>query len=147
MNQRDRELLQLAIDCGYAGLKDAGGAPIGAVIAKDGDVLIQTYNQAEKLCDPTAHGEIVAIRKACKKLGQLELKGYTIYCSAEPCPMCLTAIYWTKIDRIVYAVEKDSAVFRIKFHWAITNDLIDFPHICYLLFNIESFITMCYRTK
>ena len=107
MTQRDQELLQLAIDQGYKGLKQPDGAPIGAVIAKDGEIVVQVHNEAEKLHDPTAHAEVVAIRKACEQLQQLELKGHTLYCSAEPCPMCLGAIYWAKIDRVVYAVEKE----------------------------------------
>lgn len=107
MNQRDKELLQQAIDLGYEGLAQADCGPIGAIIAKDGKVVAAVHNEAKKRYDPTAHAEVLAIRQACEQLAQMELTGYTLYCSAEPCPMCLGAIYWSKIERIVYAVEKE----------------------------------------
>ena len=79
------------------------GGPFGAVIAKDGAVVAEGCNQVTSCNDPSAHAEIVAIRAACRRLGTFSLAGCAIYSSAEPCPMCLGAIYWARLDRLVYA--------------------------------------------
>ncbi|MGA7219711.1 MAG: nucleoside deaminase [Candidatus Sulfotelmatobacter sp.] len=80
-----------------------GGGPFGAVIAKNGSVVSEGANQVTSINDPTAHAEIVAIRAACAALGNFELAGCEIYTSCEPCPMCLAAIYWARLDRIYFA--------------------------------------------
>ena len=86
------------------------GGPFGAVIVKDGKIVSEGWNQVTSSYDPTAHAEIVAIRTACKTLGNFWLKGCEIYTSCEPCPMCLAAIYWAHLDHIYYAnTRKDAA--------------------------------------
>jgi tRNA(Arg) A34 adenosine deaminase TadA len=86
-----------------------GGGPFGAVIVKDGAVIAQGANGVTLFNDPTAHAEISAIRKACRKLGTFDLSGCEIYTSCEPCPMCLSAIYWAHIDTIYYGCTKHDA--------------------------------------
>ena len=76
--------------------------PVGAVIVKDGKIIARGHNLRERNNDPTAHAEIVAIRKACKKLQSWRLEGCTIYVTIEPCSMCAGTLLWTRIKRIVY---------------------------------------------
>ena len=83
--------------------------PIGAIIIKNNQVIGRGYNQIELLKDPTAHGEIVAIREACRKLNTFNLSGCELYSSCEPCPMCLSAIYWSHINIVYYANNRDDA--------------------------------------
>lgn len=86
-----------------------GGGPFGAIIVRDGMIIAQGSNCVTLNNDPTAHGEVTAIRKACKKLETFDLTGCTIYTSCEPCPMCLSAIYWAHIEKIYYGCTKDDA--------------------------------------
>jgi len=79
------------------------GGPFGAIIAKDGKTVGVGYNQVTSLNDPTAHAEVVAIRDACRNLGTFNLAGAVIYTSCEPCPMCLSAIYWAHLDQVYFA--------------------------------------------
>ena len=79
-----------------------GGGPFGAVIAKDGEIVATGVNRVTASCDPTAHAEVSAIRAAASKLGTFNLSGYEIYTSCEPCPMCLGAIYWARLDKMYY---------------------------------------------
>ena len=81
---------------------DNGGGPFGAVIVKDGKIVARGANRVTADNDPTAHAEVNAIRKAAAELGTFDLSGCEIYTSCEPCPMCLSAIYWARIDRIYY---------------------------------------------
>jgi tRNA(Arg) A34 adenosine deaminase TadA len=85
------------------------GGPFGAVIVKDGAIVAQGANCVTLHNDPTAHAEVSAIRKACKKLGTFDLSGCDIYTSCEPCPMCLAAIYWAHIGKIYYGCTKHNA--------------------------------------
>jgi len=86
------------------------GGPFGAVIVKDGNIIAKSANKVTLKNDPTAHAEVSAIRLACKKLKKFDLSGCLIYTSCEPCPMCLSAIYWAQIDSIYYAnTKKDAA--------------------------------------
>ncbi len=86
------------------------GGPFGCVIVKNNQIIAEGNNQVTSNNDPTAHAEIVAIRNACQKLGNFFLKGCDLYTSCEPCPMCLSAIYWSHIDNIFYAnTRKDAA--------------------------------------
>ena len=87
----------------------AGGGPFGSVIVKDNKIISEGFNKVTSTNDPTAHGEIVAIRKACKNLKVFNLNGCELYSTCEPCPMCLSAIYWTHIDKIYYANTRDDA--------------------------------------
>lgn len=88
---------------------DAGGGPFGAVIVKDGKVVGAAANRVTLNNDPTAHAEVMAIREACQNLGTFDLSGCTLYASCEPCPMCLSAIYWARIDEYFYANDKNDA--------------------------------------
>jgi tRNA(Arg) A34 adenosine deaminase TadA len=85
------------------------GGPFGAVIVKDGKIIAASGNTVTLDNDPTAHAEVNTIRKACKQLGTFNLEGCEIYSSCEPCPMCLSAIYWAHIDKLYYATTKDDA--------------------------------------
>jgi len=87
----------------------AGGGPFGSVIVKDNKIISEGFNKVTSTNDPTAHGEIVAIRDACKNLNNFDLKNCDLYTSCEPCPMCLSAIYWSRIDKIYYAITRDDA--------------------------------------
>jgi guanine deaminase len=88
---------------------DNNGGPFGAIIVKNGQIVAEGANRVTASCDPTAHAEIVAIRAACTKLNTFNLTGCTIYTSCEPCPMCLAALYWARIDKIFYANTKEDA--------------------------------------
>ena len=85
------------------------GGPFGSVIVKDNKIIAEGSNKVTFLNDPTAHGEVVAIREACKKLNTFDLSGCEIYTSCEPCPMCLSAIYWSRLDKIYYANTREDA--------------------------------------
>ena len=86
-----------------------GGGPFACVIVKDEKIVAEGSNKVTLTNDPTAHGEIVAIRDACKKLNNFNLKGCKLYSTCEPCPMCLSAIYWARIDKIFYANTREDA--------------------------------------
>jgi tRNA(Arg) A34 adenosine deaminase TadA len=88
---------------------DSGGGPFGAVIVKDGKIIARGVNRVTSQNDPTAHAEVTAIREASKILNTFSLQGCEIYTSCEPCPMCLAAIYWARIDRIYYGNTKVDA--------------------------------------
>ena len=102
--------MQLAIDLAKENVKKGFGGPFGAVIVKNGEVIAQAANSVTSTNDPTANAEVNAIRQACKKLNTFNLSGCEIYASCEPCPMCLSAIYWAHIDKVyVAATKKDAA--------------------------------------
>ena len=90
--------IQLSLD----NVRSGRGGPFGAVVVKDGNVLAEGVNQVTATNDPTAHAEVLAIRQACQKLGTFVLKGCDLYTSCEPCPMCLGAIYWARIDKVYF---------------------------------------------
>ena len=90
-----------AIELSIASVRSNGG-PFGCVIVKNNQIIAEGCNNVTKVNDPTAHAEIVTIRKACNKLNNFNLKGTEMYTSCEPCPMCLSAIYWSHIDKIYY---------------------------------------------
>ena len=92
------EAIRLSIEKMEEGL----GGPFGAVIVKDNQVIASGYNQVTSVNDPTAHAEIMAIREACLKLNTHDLTGCEIYTSCEPCPMCMGAIYWARLDKVYY---------------------------------------------
>jgi len=104
----DKQLMQKAINLSIENIK-RGGGPFGAVIAKKGKIISTGVNRVTQNNDPTAHAEIDAIRKAARKLGTFDLSGCEIYASCEPCPMCLSAIYWAHLDKIYYANTKTDA--------------------------------------
>ena len=84
-----------------------GGNPIGCVVVMDGKIVGEGYNENELRCDPTAHGEIVAMRRACATLGMIELRGATLYSTLQPCGMCSMACIWAKVGRIVYGAGRE----------------------------------------
>lgn len=88
---------------------DAGGGPFGAVVVRDGEVISTGVNSVTADNDPTAHAEVNAIRSACRKLKSFRLEGCTVYSSCEPCPMCLSALYWAGIRRVYYGNTKEDA--------------------------------------
>lgn len=93
-----RRAITLSVEQASSGV----GGPFGAIIVKDGRIIAEGANRVTSSCDPTAHAEIVAIRNACAALHDFSLAGCEIYTSCEPCPMCLAAIYWARLDRIHY---------------------------------------------
>ena len=101
MSDRSKFMLR-AIELSIESAKTKGG-PFGCVIVKDNEIIAEGFNQVTSNNDPTAHAEIVAIRNACKNLNDFFLKGCDLYSTCEPCPMCLSAIYWAHIDNIFYA--------------------------------------------
>ena len=86
-----------------------GGGPFGSVIVKDDKIIAEGSNEVTLINDPTAHGEIVAIRQACKNFNNFVLSDCELYSTCEPCPMCLSAIYWAHIDKIYYANTRNDA--------------------------------------
>ncbi len=106
--------MRRALALAREGMNGDAGGPFGAVIVKDGRVVAEGCNRVTSTNDPTAHAEIVAIRAACRKLGTFDLSGAEIYASCEPCPMCLAAIYWARLERIYYANTRADAA-RIGF--------------------------------
>lgn len=102
--------MQMAIRLSEQNVELGKGGPFGAVIVKDGKLIAKSANKVTKSNDPTAHAEVSTIRLACKKLKTFDLAGCVIYTSCEPCPMCLGAIYWARLDAIYYAnTKKDAA--------------------------------------
>ena len=99
----DETHLRRAIELSLANADSADGGPFGAVVVRDGVIVGEGVNRVTADHDPTAHAEMVAIRQACARLGTHDLSGAVVYTSCEPCPMCLTAILWARIDRMVYA--------------------------------------------
>lgn len=105
---KDAGFMRTAIDLSIDNVRNGGG-PFGAVIVKDGKIIASGVNRVTASCDPTAHAEVSAIRNACRKLQSFKLDGCTIYSSCEPCPMCLSAIYWAGISEVCYGNTKDDA--------------------------------------
>ena len=104
------KFMQMAIDLSEYNVTQRLGGPFGAVVVKDGMVIARSANKVVSAKDPTAHAEISVIRLACQELGTYNLQGCEIYTSCEPCPMCLGAIYWARINKIYYAnTKKDAA--------------------------------------
>ena len=102
------KFMQRAIELSIESI-NSGGGPFGSVIVKDNKIISEGMNRVTVNNDPTAHGEIVAIRLATKDLNNFNLKGCELYSSTEPCPMCLSAIYWARIDKIYYANTRNDA--------------------------------------
>jgi guanine deaminase len=96
----NRSFMSRAIDLAVENVGSGQGGPFGAVIVKDGNIVAEAANRVTSTNDPTAHAEVLAIREACRKLGNFELKD--LYTSCEPCPMCLGAIYWSRLSRVYF---------------------------------------------
>lgn len=108
-NKGEAHLMRHAIKLSHEKMLEGFGGPFGAVITKDGKVIAEGFNQVTSGKDPTAHAEVTAIREACKVLDTFDLSGCEIYTSCEPCPMCLSAIYWARLDTIYYANSREDA--------------------------------------
>ena len=126
LTQADREFMQQAIELSKENVLNGGG-PFGAVIVRDGEVIATGTNRVTANNDPTAHAEVNAIRSACAKEGTFKLEGCTCYTSCEPCPMCLSALYWAGVERIVYGNTKDDAK-AINFDDSFIYDEITKPY-------------------
>ena len=105
----DLRHLRRAIELSREKMLANAGGPFGAVVALGGEIVAEGWNCVTSAMDPTAHAEVVAIRAACERLGRFELSGLAIYSSCEPCPMCLAAISWARLDRLVYANSRTQA--------------------------------------
>ncbi len=103
------DLMRRAIAISAEQMRANKGGPFGAVIAKDGEIIAEGWNKVTSANDPTAHAEVEAVREAGRVLGTFDLSGCVIYTSCEPCPMCLSAIYWARLDRIYYANTRNDA--------------------------------------
>ncbi|WP_394552823.1 nucleoside deaminase [Agromyces sp. MMS24-JH15] len=104
----DRAWLQQAVSLAVENVA-SGGGPFGAVIVRDGELLAEGRNRVTRDLDPTAHAEVTAIRAACAAVGDFSLAGATLYTSCEPCPLCLAASLWARIDRVVFAADRHDA--------------------------------------
>lgn len=103
-----KKFMRKAIELSKQNIENNGG-PFGAVIVKEGEIIATGVNRVTDSCDPTAHAEVSAIRAAAKKLDSFDLSGCEIYSSCEPCPMCLGAIYWARLDKLYYGNTKEDA--------------------------------------
>ena len=119
--------IKLSVRLAYENLLNKNGGPFGAVIVKDGKVIGAGVNGVTTLNDPTAHAEVQAIRNACQNLGTFSLKDAVLYTSCEPCPMCLSAAYWSRISKIYYFFTKDDAA-KIGFDDAHIYDELSLPY-------------------
>lgn len=125
MQEKDKNFMLVAIELSLNSIKNNGG-PFGAVIVKDGEIIAKASNSVTLDNDPTAHAEVNAIRAACSALKTFDLSGCIIYTSCEPCPMCLGAIYWARIDKIYYANSRANAQ-KIDFDDSFIYDEIHKP--------------------
>lgn len=105
----EKRFMRRAIAIAEEMMRTNAGGPFGAVIVRDGAIIAEGHNRVTSVNDPTAHAEVVAIRAACETIGDFSLAGCEIYTSCEPCPMCLAAIYWARLDRIYFANSRADA--------------------------------------
>jgi guanine deaminase len=104
----DTPWITRAVELAVANVADGGG-PFGAVIVRDGRLLAVGQNRVTRDLDPTAHAEVVAIRSACAAFKDFSLAGCVLYASCEPCPLCVSAALWARVDRVVYAADRHDA--------------------------------------
>lgn len=107
--EENKKHMLLAISKAEENIVTGEGGPFGAVVVRDGKIIAAVGNRVTSTNDPTAHAEVVAIREACKSLDTFDLSGCEIYASCEPCPMCLGAIMWARIDKLYYAADRVDA--------------------------------------
>ena len=106
------DFMQVAIDEAREGMSHNHGGPFGAVIVKDGEIIAKSHNRVLHTNDPTAHAEIGAIRQASSILENFDLSDCEIYTTSQPCPMCLAAIYWARIEKIYFGTDKEEVAWR-----------------------------------
>ena len=104
-----RDYMQIAFEEAKKGVESGDGGPFGAVVVKDGEIIATAHNEVLRRNDPTAHAEVLAIRRACAKLGHFELKGCELYATGEPCPMCFSAVFWARLERVFFCNTKQEA--------------------------------------
>ncbi len=126
MDKENVEFMKKALEIASGNASTQGGGPFGAVIVKDGQVVSAAGNTVTPDNDPTAHAEVNAIRNACKELKTFDLSGCVLYTSCEPCPMCLSASYWARIEKIYFAAGRDDAA-KAGFSDAFIYDQFDLP--------------------
>lgn len=127
MHEYNKEFMDEAVRMSKENVANGTGGPFGAVIVKDGKIIAKGSNKVTIKNDPTAHAEVETIREACKALNTFNLSGCEIYTSCEPCPMCLAAIYWARLDKIFYANNKYHAA-EIGFDDKFIYDELDLAH-------------------
>jgi guanine deaminase len=118
--------MKRAIGEAQKGIRAGDGGPFGCVIVRDGEVVGRGHNEVVRQHDPTCHGEVMAIRNACKELGTFDLSGCELYTTAEPCPMCAGAIMWANISKVYYGcniADTDSIGFRDKEFYESPEDI------------------------
>jgi guanine deaminase len=109
MENTPQEWMRQAIALAIQNVRSACGGPFGAVVVKDGRLIASGVNSVTATNDPTAHAEVIAIRNACRDLASFQLLGCELYSSCEPCPMCLGAIYWARLERFYFACSREDA--------------------------------------
>ena len=109
MKTAQQRFMLRAIEVSAEYMRAGLGGPFGAIVVRGQDIVAEGSNRVTSTNDPTAHAEVVAIREACRRLGVFSLAGCELYTSCEPCPMCLGAIYWARLDRVYYANTRDDA--------------------------------------
>ncbi len=120
------DYMQRAIELSREGMDTGEGGPFGAVIVQNGRIIAEGFNRVIATNDPTAHAEVVAIRRACEQVGRFDLSDCELYTSCEPCPMCLGAIYWARPKKVYYANTRFDAA-NIKFDDSFIYDEISAP--------------------
>ena len=136
LTEKEKQYLNRAIQLSREGMQGGKGGPFGCVIVLNDKIVGEGSNQVTSTNDPTAHAEVVAIRDACKKLNTFQLDDCDVYCSCEPCPMCLGAIYWARPKRVFYAntrqeaaaIEFDDEFIYEEINTALTERKIPFVH-------------------
>ncbi len=122
----EEKFMKRAIELSQKNMRQGQGGPFGAVVVKQGQIVGEGWNKVTSTNDPTAHAEVEAIRQACAKLQNFDLSDCEIYTSCEPCPMCLSAIYWARINKIYFANTKKDAA-QIQFDDAFIYEQISKP--------------------
>lgn len=115
-----------AINEAFYGMKNNHGGPFGCVIVKGNEIVGRGHNSVIAQTDPTAHAEIVAIRDACRNLNRFQLEDCVLYTTCEPCPMCMAAIYWSRIKKVYFAVDRQDAA-KIGFDDSLIYDELNLP--------------------
>lgn len=126
MAEQEEKFMAAAIALSFEAMRSQRGGPYGAVVVKDGEIIGQGMNEVTSRNDPTAHAEMTAIRQACAQLDSWHLEGCELYTSCEPCPMCMGAIYWARLDRVYYGNTKEVAA-RFGFNSQIFYDELAQP--------------------
>lgn len=109
MDDVRKQYMAAAIALSFQAIREQRGGPYGAVVVKDGQIIGRGMNEVTSTNDPTAHAEMSAIREACQQLGSWQLQDCELYTSCEPCPMCMAAIYWARLDTLFYGNTKEDA--------------------------------------